>query len=131
MAARNNVALFDTSSYTKMYLTGPDAQQAADWLFTENLDKNPGNVIYTCSLNSKGGVEADAHVTILEEGGGTLVGPILKGKGYYVVVAGAVGHQSLAHFRREITRKNFKAVITEITDRLGILSIQGPKRYSE
>lgn len=61
-----------------MYLTGPDAEQAADWLFTTNLSKNPGRVSYTLSLNSKGGIESDVTVTTLEEGGGTLVGPILK-----------------------------------------------------
>lgn len=61
-----------------MYLTGPDAEEAADWLFTTNLSKNPGRVTYTLSLNSKGGIEADVTVTTLEEGGGTLVGPILK-----------------------------------------------------
>lgn len=78
MAARNNVALFDLSSYTKMYLAGPDAEEAADWLFTADLGREPGSVVYTCSLNSRGGVEADVIIIPLEEGAGTLVGPILK-----------------------------------------------------
>lgn len=78
MATRNNVALFDLSYYTKMYLTGPDAAEAADWLFTANTDNDPDRVIYSCSLNGRGGVEADVTVTPLEEGLGTLVGPILK-----------------------------------------------------
>lgn len=78
MAARNNVALFDLSSYTKMYLAGPDAEEAVDWLFTADLGREPGSVVYTCSLNSRGGVEADVIVIPLEEGAGTLVGPILK-----------------------------------------------------
>lgn len=77
-AARNNVAVFDLSYFTKMYLTGPDAEKAADWLFTADTDKEPGRVVYTCALNKKGGVEADVTVTALEEGVGTLVGPILK-----------------------------------------------------
>lgn len=78
LAARNNVALFDLTCYTKMYLTGPDAEEAADWLFTANVDKEPGSIIYTCSLNSMGGVETDCTVIPLGEGVGTLVGPILK-----------------------------------------------------
>jgi sarcosine dehydrogenase len=126
-AARNNVALFDLSYFTKMYLTGPDAEEAADWLFTADTDKEPGRVVYTCSLNSKGGVEADVTVTPLEEGVGTLVGPILKGKGYYIVAGGASGYQTVSHFKKEIGKKNFKAVISDITDKLGVLSIQGPK----
>lgn len=61
-----------------MYLAGPDAVEAADWLFTANVDKEPGSIIYTCSLNSRGHVEADVTVIPLEEGQGTLVGPIFK-----------------------------------------------------
>lgn len=61
-----------------MYLTGRDAEKAADWLFTADTDKEAGRVVYTCSLNKKGGVEADVTVTSLGEGVGTLVGPILK-----------------------------------------------------
>nr|XP_968443.1 PREDICTED: sarcosine dehydrogenase, mitochondrial [Tribolium castaneum] len=126
-AARNNVALFDLSYFTKMYLTGPDAEKAADWIFTADTDKEPGRVVYTCSLNSRGGVEADVTVTALEEGVGTLVGPILKGKGYYIVAGGASGYQTVSHFKKELAKKNFKAVISDITDKLGVLSIQGPK----
>jgi folate-binding Fe-S cluster repair protein YgfZ len=61
-----------------MYLSGPDAEEAADWLFTTDTGKEPGRVVYTCSLNSKGGVEADVTVTPLQEGVGTLDDPILK-----------------------------------------------------
>ncbi|KAJ8975141.1 hypothetical protein NQ317_015275, partial [Molorchus minor] len=126
LAARNNVALFDLSCYTKMYLAGPDAEEAADWLFTGNLDKQPGTVVYTCSLNSRGGVETDVTVIPLEEGGGTLVGPILKGKGYYIVAGAKSGYQTKSHFRKQLYRKNFKSLVTEMTNRIGILSIQGP-----
>lgn len=61
-----------------MYLTGPDAQKVADWIFTADLDKDPKRVVYTCALNKRGGVEADAAVISLNQGVGTLVGPILK-----------------------------------------------------
>lgn len=61
-----------------MYLTGPDSQEAADWLFTANVDRVPNRVVYTCALNAKGGIEADVRVIKLQQGLGTLVGPILK-----------------------------------------------------
>ncbi|KAH1022196.1 hypothetical protein HUJ04_011627 [Dendroctonus ponderosae] len=127
LATRTNVGLFNLSCYTKMYLTGPDAEEAADWLFTNHLSQDPGRVSYTLSLNSKGGIESDVTVTTLEEGGGTLVGPILKGKGYYIVAGGPSGYQTKSHLRKQLFKKNFKSRISEITDRLGILSIQGPK----
>lgn len=113
-----------------MYLTGPDAREAADWLFTVDTDLGTGRVAYSCLLNSKGGIEADCTVTQLNEGVGTLVGPIMKGKGYYVVACGESGPQAVNHIRKELIKKNFKAVITDTTDRMGILSLQGPKRYT-
>ncbi|CAG9859919.1 unnamed protein product [Phyllotreta striolata] len=127
LAARNGVALFDLTSYAKMYLAGPDAVEAADWLFTTNLDKEPGSISYTCSLNSRGGVETDVTVIPLEEGQGTLVGPIFKGKGFYIVAGAKSGYQTKAHFRKQLYRKNFKSLVTEMTNRIGILAIQGPK----
>lgn len=78
MAARNNVAMFNISYFAKMYLTGPDSKEAADWLFTANVDRVPDRVIYTCALNAKGGIEADVRVIKLQQGLGTLVGPVLK-----------------------------------------------------
>ncbi|XP_057662190.1 sarcosine dehydrogenase, mitochondrial [Diorhabda carinulata] len=127
LAARNNVALFDLTCYAKMYLAGPDAEEAADWLFTANVDRKPGSIIYTCSLNSRGYVEADVTVIPLEEGVGTLVGPVLKGKGYYIVAGAKSGYQTKSHFRKQLYKKNFKSLVTEMTNRIGILSIQGPK----
>lgn len=59
-------------------MTGPNAEEAADWLFTANTGKDHENVVYTCALNAQGGVEADATVMPLKEGIGRLVGPILK-----------------------------------------------------
>ena len=33
--------MFNMSYFAKFYLTGPDAQKAADWIFTNNMAK-PG-----------------------------------------------------------------------------------------
>lgn len=78
MACRTRAAIFNMSYFAKFYLAGPEARDAADWLFTANTKREPEKVIYTCLLNSKGGVEADVTVTPLSQGVGTLVGPILK-----------------------------------------------------
>ncbi|XP_022914521.1 sarcosine dehydrogenase, mitochondrial [Onthophagus taurus] len=127
LACRNNAVLFDLSYFAKLYLTGPDSQKAADWLFTANTDKEADKIIYTCALNHRGGVEADLTVMPLKEGIGRLVGPILKGRGYYIVAGGASGYHTTCHLRNEIEKKGFRAVISDVTERLGILSLQGPK----
>lgn len=37
LAARFSAALFDMSYFGKYYLSGADAQKAADWIFTNNV----------------------------------------------------------------------------------------------
>uniref|UniRef100_A0A1Y1MDL9 Sarcosine dehydrogenase, mitochondrial n=1 Tax=Photinus pyralis TaxID=7054 RepID=A0A1Y1MDL9_PHOPY len=127
LAARTNAALFNTSYCCKLYLTGPDARKAADWLFTAHTDQELEKIVYTCALNKNGGTEGDATVIGLNQGLGTLVGPILKGRGYYIVANGLSGYHMLTHIKREIQKKQFRATVTDVTDNLGILSIQGPK----
>lgn len=78
LACRENVAVFDLSYFAKFYLTGPNAKEAADWLFTANTDKDHEKAVYTCALNASGGVEGDMTVMPLQQGVGRLVGPILK-----------------------------------------------------
>lgn len=35
------------SYFAKFYLTGPDAQKAVDWIFTNNMAKPPGTKMYS------------------------------------------------------------------------------------
>lgn len=42
LSCRHGVAVFDMSYFGKFYLTGPDAKKAADWLFTADVNKKPG-----------------------------------------------------------------------------------------
>ena len=50
------------TSFGKYYLSGPDAQNAADWIFSADMTRPAGSTIYTCMLNERGGVEADLTV---------------------------------------------------------------------
>ncbi|KAK5643150.1 hypothetical protein RI129_006995 [Pyrocoelia pectoralis] len=127
LSARTNVALFDISYFSKMYLTGPDAQKAAEWLFTANTNRPSEKIIYSCALNRAGGTESDLTIVGLSQGVGSLVGPIIKGKGYYIVAGGASGYHTKMHLRREIYKRQLSATITDVTEQLGMLSIQGPK----
>lgn len=53
---------------------------------------------------------------------------MLQGRGYYIVAGGASAYHTLSHLRKEIEKRQFKAHVTDVTDKLGVLSIQGPKR---
>ena len=41
-ACRTGVAAFNMSYFGKFYITGPDAQKAVDWIFSNNMQKDPG-----------------------------------------------------------------------------------------
>ena len=42
MTCRDMAAVFNMSYFTNLYLVGPDAKKAAEWIFTNNMDKPPG-----------------------------------------------------------------------------------------
>ena len=64
-AAREAVALFDLSSFAKLRVEGPGALTTVQRIFTAELDRPPGAVVYTSMLNARGGVELDGTVTRL------------------------------------------------------------------
>jgi sarcosine dehydrogenase len=66
------------SYFGKLYLSGPEAQLAADWLFSADTRRAIGRTVYTCALNRRGGVEADLTVSAIETGHGGPVDPIFK-----------------------------------------------------
>jgi sarcosine dehydrogenase len=54
------------SYFGKFFLIGPDAKVAAQYLFSNQMNRPVGTVVYTCFLNQKGGTETDLTVTILD-----------------------------------------------------------------
>jgi glycine cleavage system aminomethyltransferase T/glycine/D-amino acid oxidase-like deaminating enzyme len=66
-AAREAVALFDLSSFTKVEVAGPDALEVLQQFCTANVDLAVGRVRYTLMLNRNGGIELDGTVVRLAE----------------------------------------------------------------
>ncbi|XP_063973708.1 sarcosine dehydrogenase, mitochondrial [Diachasmimorpha longicaudata] len=130
LACRNKAALFNLSYFGKFYLCGAQAQEAADFLFTANVNRETNRTIYTCSLNKYGGVEADCTVTSIEAGSGGVADPIFQRKAFYVVAGGSSSYHTYSHLNRIIRKRGFEATIHNATDTMGILSLQGPNsRY--
>ncbi|CAB4067340.1 SARDH [Lepeophtheirus salmonis] len=103
-AARNTAALFNMTYFGKFYLFGPDAREAANWIFSQNLDSSPTNkVIYSCMLNKDAKIEADLTVSPLHSS--IHFGPKFQGEGFYIVTSGGSA---------------------DISRNIGILSLQGP-----
>ncbi|XP_076284985.1 E3 ubiquitin-protein ligase HERC2 isoform X2 [Lasioglossum baleicum] len=130
LACRNNAALFDMSYLGKFYLCGPEARKAADYLFTADTRCETNKTIYTCLLNKAGGVEMDCTVTILESGSSGIVDPIFKDIAFYVVSSGAAAYHTWAHINKVIEEKGFDVSLHDVTEQIGILSVQGPNSRS-
>ncbi len=62
-AARESVALFDQSSFSKLEVLGPGALAFLERLCANRIDRPVGTIVYTQLLNARGGIEADLSVT--------------------------------------------------------------------
>ncbi|XP_031636149.1 sarcosine dehydrogenase, mitochondrial-like, partial [Contarinia nasturtii] len=126
MSCRTNAAIFNMSSCCKILIDGPDSKEALQWICTNDIDKLPNSIVYTCALNGRGGVEADFNVTILESGDGSIISPKFNSNGYLITGDGAFTHQILAHINETIAERRFNVSVKDVTDQMGVISIQGP-----
>lgn len=58
-AVRENVGIYDISSFGKFEVTGPDAEKALQWICAGDVAVKPGKLVYTQWLSERGGIEAD------------------------------------------------------------------------
>ncbi len=66
-AARESVAVFDLSTFSKVEIAGPEALALLQHLCTANVDVAVGRVVYTLMLNARGGIVLDGTITRLTE----------------------------------------------------------------
>ncbi|XP_064616926.1 sarcosine dehydrogenase, mitochondrial-like [Liolophura sinensis] len=126
-ACRENVVVIDMSYFGKFFLTGPDAQKLVNWTFSGDMQKGGGSTVYTCMLNDNGGVEADLTVSTVTSGNGQAHNPEFSGPGFYVAAGGAISTHVRTHIQNVINDKRLKCQIIDNTEKMAVLSIQGPK----
>ncbi len=112
-AFRENVALFDQSSFSKYLIQGKDSCRALQKICSANVDVPTGRMVYTHWLNERGGIEADLTVSRLEE------------NRFLVVSAAAVTHKDLDWLARNIPDDAF-CTVTDVTSSLAVLGVMGP-----
>ena len=110
---RENVGLFDTSSFGKLLVQGRDALALLQRLSTADLDVEPGRIVYTQWLNADGGIEADVTVTRLAE------------REFLVLSGPTTLRRDEAHLRRAIGPDEF-ATVTDISGSLAMFTVMGP-----
>jgi 4-methylaminobutanoate oxidase (formaldehyde-forming) len=112
-AVRQNVAIFDQSSFGKHLLQGRHACAALQRLCANDIDVPPGRLVYTHMLNSRGGIEVDVTVNRLSE------------TSFLIVSSAAFQCRDRAWVERHID-PGLDAALVDVTSAHGVLSIQGP-----
>ncbi len=122
LAVLTAAGLFDTSHMAELRVEGPDAVALLQDCFTNDLahcvgpGKNPlsdGRCVYGAFLHPDGSVIDDAIVFRISEAG------------YFVVVNAGMGNVVADHLSTH--RKGGSVRITDLSDRLGKMDIQGPQ----
>jgi len=113
-AAREQVAIFDQSSFAKYRVSGPGAVQALSWLCAANIDVAVGGVVYSQMLNRRGGIESDLTVTRIGE------------DEFYLVTGTGFATHDFDWIRRNIP-PDCDARIEDVTSAWAVLSVMGPR----
>ncbi|MEM7072085.1 MAG: FAD-dependent oxidoreductase, partial [Pseudomonadota bacterium] len=111
--AHCGAALFDGSSFGKIDVEGPDAEQFLCRSCAGHVDRPSGSVIYTAMLNEGGGFESD------------LIAQRLSSVQYRLFVPTALIRHNLAWLER--TRQDFDVVIRDVSEAYALIGLMGPK----
>ena len=112
-AVRENVGMYDMSSFGKIRVEGRDATAFLNHVGGGQYDVPAGRIVYTQFLNNHAGIEADVTVTRLSE------------SAYLVVTPAATRLADQTWMRRQ--KGDFNVVITDVTAAEGVLAVMGPR----
>lgn len=110
---REQVALFDQTSFSKYLVQGRDATAVLNRICANDIDVEPGTSVYGAWLNDKGGIEADLTVNRMSE------------NKYMVVTAVATQIRDMDWLQKN-TPADANVTYTDVTSGLSCLAIQGP-----
>ena len=111
-AVRENIGLYDMSSFGKIRVEGRDAEAFLNFISGAQMSVPAGKIVYTQFLNRRGGIEADVTVTRLSE------------TAYLVVTPAVTRPADMAWMHRHSS--NFNVVITDMTAGEAVLAVMGP-----
>ncbi len=111
---QSNVVMFDQSSFSKFSVEGKDAAKILSNISANDVDVEPGRIVYTQWCNERGGIEADLTVTRLAE------------DRFLVVTGCAPQTRDFAWLKRH-TPDDAHCVSTDITSGLPMFALMGPK----
>ena len=113
-ATRGDVAVFDQTSFSKYVVQGPGALGWLQWVCANDVDVEPGQVVYTPLLNRRGTYEADLTVT--------RVGP----EEFLLVSSSATTVRDLDWLERH-RPDGCVATLKDVTSAYAVLGVMGPR----
>ena len=114
-ATRENVTLFDLTSFGKVEVGGEGALPLLQRVADSDIDRPVGSAIYTQFLNERGGVEADLTISRLAD------------DRFMVITGSAFIGNDLAWLRMHVQAQDGDVTIRDITQEWACLALWGPK----
>jgi glycine cleavage system aminomethyltransferase T/glycine/D-amino acid oxidase-like deaminating enzyme len=111
---RENVTVFDQTSFSKYVVTGLDAESALQWLCTGDVAVEPGRTVYTGVLNARGTYESDLTVTRI------------SAEEYFLVSSAATTERDQDHLRRQLPPGS-RVSIVDVTSSWAVFGVMGPR----
>jgi len=113
-AARERVALFDSSSFAKYDIVGNDSERALSWICANDVSAPPGKLTYTQLLNRSGRIECDLTVARLAD------------NHFYIVTGTGYRTHDKAWILKNID-PDLDFELLDITEQWGTLALMGPR----
>jgi glycine cleavage system aminomethyltransferase T/glycine/D-amino acid oxidase-like deaminating enzyme len=114
LATRQAAGLYDESSFAKIEVSGPGACAFLQRLCANDVDVEPGRIVYTQMLNSRAGIETDFTVTRLAP------------DRFFIVTGTAFGNHDLGWIRKHLPDDG-SADVRDVTSSRACLGLWGPR----
>ncbi len=113
-ACRENVVVFDQTSFAKFVLKGRDAVRVLQHLAANDVDVAPGRMVYTALLNERGGFESDLTMVRLAD------------DAFFIITGSAQGTRDAAWIERHIDPDQHASLV-DVTSAWSVVSVMGPQ----
>ena len=113
-ATREAVALYDQTSFGKLLLQGRDALPLLQRLCANQIDVEPGRMVYTAMLNRRGGFESD--LTVMRQAADR-----------FLVITGSAQPQRDADWISRHIGAQEHVTVTDVSAMFSVLSLMGPQ----
>jgi 4-methylaminobutanoate oxidase (formaldehyde-forming) len=113
-ACREDVVVFDQTSFAKFVLKGRDALQVLERLCANRIDVAVGRIVYTALLNARGGFESDLTITRV------------AANEFFILTGSAQATRDFGWIERHIGADEHAALV-DVTGAYCVLSLMGPR----